>query len=319
MPRANNSIDIRLISKVSSMYYNQDYNQQEIADRLHISRPKVSRLLKQAREQGIIQISVVSSHSNFVELENALEQRFGLQEVLLVESESKMSSQVIKKQLGSAAADSLHRTVSEGDLIGVTWGTTLQAMVDAMQPKPIPDVHVVQSLGGVGPPEAKAHATDISRRLSQLLNSRLSLLPAPGIVGSKQAKEVLLSDRQVKGALELFSEINTLYVGLGAIETNPVLDQNNQEIPPNLYKEIINSDAVGDIALHFFDIEGNEIESQLKDLVIGISIEEVRQIDTVVGIAGGTEKTDVILGALRGNLIDVLITDTHTAKELLSK
>ncbi len=319
MSRATNSIDIRLISKVSSMYYNQEYKQQEIADRLHISRPKVSRLLKQAREQGIIQISVVSPHGSFVKLENALEERFGLKEVLLVESDSQMSSQIIKRQLGSAAAGSLHRTVAEGDLIGVTWGTTLQAMVDAMQPKAIPDVHVVQALGGVGPPEAKAHATDISRRLSQLLDSRLTLLPAPGIVGSKQAKEVLLSDRQVRGALDLFSEIDTLYVGLGAIKTNPVLDQDNEEIPPWLYEKIIDSDSVGDIALHFFDINGQEVDSKLKELVIGISIEEVKNVDTVVGIAGGIEKTEVILGALRGNLIDVLITDTQTAKKLLEE
>lgn len=319
MSRASNSIDIRLISKVSSMYYNQDYKQQEIADRLHISRPKVSRLLKQAREQGIIQISVVSPHGSFVKLENALEERYDLKEVLLVESDAQMSSQIIKRQLGSAAAGALHRTVTEGDLIGVTWGTTLQAMVDAMQPKAIPDVHVVQALGGVGPPEAKAHATDISRRLSQLLDSRLTLLPAPGIVGSKQAKEVLLSDRQVKGALDLFSEIDTLYVGLGAIETNPVLDQDNEEIPPWLYKEIIDSDSVGDIALHFFDINGQEVNSKLKELVIGISMDEVKRVDTVVGIAGGGEKTDVIQGALRGHLIDVLITDTQTAKKLLDE
>ncbi len=317
MLRANKSIENRLLSKVSSMYYEQKYNQQEIANRLHLSRPKVSRLLKQAREMGIVQISVLSPNNSFVELENALEDTYHLKEALIVDSEEEISDQIIKKQIGSAAADYLHRTISEGETIGVTWGTTLQAMVDAMPSKQVDNTHVVQALGGVGPPEAKAHATDISRRLSQLLKSKLTLLPAPGIVDSKEAKQVLLADRKVKGALDLFSTIDTLYVGIGALKTNPVLDRGHKELPPELYETITHSNAVGDIALRFFDKNGVEIDSPLKDLVIGISIEELKQIETVVGIAGGSQKVDVIRGALKNNLIDVLITDQKTARELV--
>lgn len=317
MLRANKSIENRLLSKVSSMYYEQKYNQQEIANRLHLSRPKVSRLLKQAREVGIVQISVVAPNNSFVELENALEDIYHLKEALIVDSEEKISDKIIKKQIGSAAADYLHRTISEGETIGVTWGTTLQAMVDAMPSKQVDNTHVVQALGGVGPPEAKAHATDISRRLSQLLKSKLTLLPAPGIVDSKEAKQVLLSDRKVKGALDLFSTIDTLYVGIGALKTNPVLDRDQKELPPELYETITHSNAVGDIALRFFDKNGEEINSPLKDLVIGISIEELKQIETVVGIAGGSQKVDVIHGALKNKLIDVLITDQQTARELV--
>lgn len=319
MARGEKSIKTRLLSKVSSMYYDQGLKQQEIANRLHLSRPKVSRLLKQAREEGIVKISVASPSDSFVELEKSLEKQYGLQEALIIDADPHLSDQGLKREIGSAAANYLHRTIMEGDVIGASWGTTLQAMIDAMHSKQVDNIHIVQALGGVGPPEAKAHATDISRRLSQLLNSRLTLLPAPGIVGSSEAKKVLFSDRQVNGALSMFSEINTLCVGLGALKTNPVLDRNNEELPPHMYEEIINSNAVGDIALRFFNINGIEIDSDLKDLVIGISIEQMKQVDTVVGIAGGTEKKDVIRGALEGNLIDVLITDNKTVKLLLSE
>lgn len=318
MVRGDKSIQNRLLSKVSSMYYDQSLNQQEIANRLHLSRPKVSRLLKQAREKGIVRISVVSPNDSFVEMEKALESRYGLKEALIIDTDSRISDNTLKREIGSAAANYLHRTIAEGDIIGVSWGTTLQAMIDAMPEKHVDNIHVVQALGGVGPPEAKAHATDISRRLSQLLSSRLTLLPAPGIVSSTEAKKVLLSDRQVNGALSMFSRINTLCVGLGALKTNPVLDHANQELPPGLHEEILNSEAVGDIALRFFDIHGDEIDSRLKDLVIGISIKEIKEVDTVVGIAGGRLKTDVIRGALEGNLINVLITDNQTVESLLS-
>lgn len=317
MPRTRDSIDIRLISKISSMYYKQDYNQQEIADRLHLSRPKVSRMLKQAREQGIVQISIVTPNGNFVEQEHALEKKFGLKEVILVESDPDMSAEVIKRQIGSAAANYLTRTVQEGDLIGVTWGTTLQAMLDSLQPKPIDNLHVVQALGGVGPPEAKAHATDISRRLSQIMEAKLTLLPAPGIVGSVQAKEVLLADPSVKNALSLFSKINTLYVGIGALDTNPVLNKNGAEISDTVSREIFNSDAIGDIALRFFGPDGKEADTSLKDLVIGVSPEQMMKIDTVVGIAGGPGKAAVIHGALTGKNINVLISDRITAEKVL--
>lgn len=318
MVRGDKSIENRLLSKVSSMYYDQSLNQQEIADRLHLSRPKVSRLLKQAREKGIVRISVISPSDTFVELEKALEEKYGLREALIIDMDSQTSDQRLKREIGTAAANYLLRTITEGDIIGVSWGTTLQAMVDVMPGRQIKNLHVVQSLGGVGPPEAKAHATDISRRLSQLLNSRLTLLPAPGIVGSIEAKEVLLSDRQVKGALDMFPKINILCVGLGALKTNPVLDRNSNELPAHLYDEMTNSNAVGDIALRFFDQQGNEVESSLKDLVIGISIEELKKVDTVVGIAGGPKKTEVIKGALNGKLIDVLITDNKTVEALLA-
>ncbi|SMO53834.1 transcriptional regulator [Gracilimonas mengyeensis] len=299
------------------MYYEQEYNQQQIANRLHLSRPKVSRLLKQAREVGIVQISVVSPTENFIELEKNLEEKFGLKEVLIVETDTQASGKVLKKQIGTAAANYLHRTISNGDTIGVSWGTTLEAVIDALPPKQTEDTHIVQALGGVGPPEDKAHTTDISRRLSQLLGSRLTLLPAPGIVGSTNAKEVLLDDRQVKVALSTFPSINRLFVGLGAIQTNPVLDEDSKEVPPGLYKEITASKAVGDIALRFFDVEGNPVSSTLDDLTIGITIDQIKAIDTVVGIAGGVEKREVILGALRGKFIDVLITDSRTAEMVL--
>ena len=319
MPKNRNSIDVRLLSKVSALYYNQDYNQQQIAERLQLSRPKVSRLLKQARKQGIVQISVVSPNGNFVELENSLENKFNLKEVLLIEADEQMSAQMVKRQIGSAAAEYLHRTIDEEDCVGVTWGTTLQAMIEAMQPKSIKDAHVLQALGGVGPPEAKAHAADISRRLSQVLDGRLTLLPAPGIVGSIEARDVLTNDRQVKNALDLFPEIDTLYVGIGALDTNPVLSKDQREISEEAYQEVMKSDAVGDVALRFFDSEGNDLDIKLNELILGISPEQIRATDTVVGMAGGPEKVKAIRGALNGGYIDVLITDNRTAESLLDQ
>ncbi len=319
MARSSNAVNIRLISKISTLYYHYDLTQQQIANRLRLSRPKVSRLLKQAKELDIVQITVKTPEDNFVDLENNLENKFKLKEVIITEvdlPESSESDFMMKRRLGLAGANYLDRTISEKDKIGVTWGTTLRQLVDMVQPKLMKDVHVIQTLGGIGPPEAKAHGTDISRSLSHLLNCKLTVLPAPAIVENIEAKKVLISDRRVKSALKLYNQINLAFVGIGAIETNPVLKKNNIEIPDSLREEIINSNAIGDIGLNFFDIDGNEVKTGLNELLLGISLEQLKNVDMVVGIAGGEKKFNSILGALRGEFINVLITDHITAGKL---
>ncbi|MEX2601890.1 MAG: sugar-binding transcriptional regulator [Balneolaceae bacterium] len=322
MSRPVDPLDLRLISKVSSLYYHRDLNQQEIASRLQLSRPKVSRLLKRARELGIVQISVTLPENHFIDKEIRIEKKFRLKEVVIVEGEAaedEHSVQALKRQLGVASATYLQRTLTGDETIGVTWGTTLQSMVESLNPTPAEDVHIVQTLGGVGPPEAKAHATDISRRLSGLFNCQLTLLPAPGIVDSKEARDILLADRRVKHTLGLFQNLTTAFVGIGALETNPVLAKGSHEISGELIQDILNSGAVGDIGLNFFGPDGQEIPTRFREQMIGITLKELKLTETVVGVAGGREKYRAILGALNGGHIDVLITDHHTADKLIEE
>ena len=308
----------RLMRKASSLYYVEGLKQREIADRLHLSRPKVSRLLQQARDEGIVQISIASDDETFTELESKLESLYGLEEVLITASPLPSrdgGSDALKQQVGRASAHYLRRSVSDGETLGVTWGTTLQAMMSALQPISMTDVHVVQTLGGVGPPEAEAHAADLSRRLAQLLGGQLTALPTPGIVDSTSARDVLISDRHVKAALELFPRITTAYVGVGAIDTNPIF-ADDPTVRDTVYDELVDSNAVGDIALRFFDGDGKSVRTSLDERLIGITLEQLSKVERVVGVAGGPQKVDAILGALRGGLIDVLITDRVTATKL---
>lgn len=257
--------------QASSLYYLQGFNQREITDRLHLSRPKVSRLLQRARDRDIVQISVTSPEGNFVDLESEFENRFDLEEVVITSSgpSEPNDSAFLKRQIG-AAANYLQRTVQEGDILGVTWGTTLRAMVQALQPMETENVHVVQTLGGVGPPEAEAHAADLSRRLAQLLDGRLTALPTPGIVDSPEVRDVLVSDRHAKTALDLFPDLTTAYVGIGTLSTNPIFDE-DPAVPDCTYDDLIAAQAIGDIALRFFDAEGEPVCTALEDQLIGIT------------------------------------------------
>lgn len=316
MPRRPQREDPRLLSKVSKLYYEQGLTQQEISERLHLSRPKVSRLLQRAREDGIVQITVVSPSGVYPDVEARLEAMYDLEEAVVVDVAQPSSQEAVSREVGVAAALYLQRTIADGQVIGISWGTTLNAMVSSLVPTPLRRCHVVQILGGLGPPEAETHATDLCRRMAHALGCKLTLLPAPGIVDSQEAKAVILSDVYVQRAMALFEKLDVAFVGIGAPTPNSVVMQAVSMLGLRELNDLVAQGVVGDIALRFFDAEGRPVPSDLDRRVIGITLEELKRVPRVVGVAGGPQKPQTIRAALRGRLINVLITDHVTAMEL---
>ncbi|HEX9013650.1 MAG TPA: sugar-binding transcriptional regulator [Anaerolineaceae bacterium] len=317
MPRLLPNEELRLLSKVSKLYYDEGMTQDEIVEKLQLSRSKISRLLRQAREEGVVQISVVSPPGVFPELELQLERRYGLQEVIVVDVRQPDNQAAVTRDLGNAAAGFLRRVVRSGDVIGISWGNTMRCMVDAMHFYPVPNSQVVQIIGGLGRPESEVHATELCRRLARSLNSRLVLLPAPGIVDSQQIKEIMLSDSHVQSALNMFARLTLALVGIGSPAPGALMMHDGSIVTPEEMEGLVQKGAVGDIALRFFDIQGRAVHSNVDDRVIGITLDELSQVERVVGVAGGPEKDSVLLGALQGKLINTLITDAAAAQRLL--
>lgn len=319
MPRKPQIADLRLMSKVSKLYYHRELTQQDISEKLHISRPKVSRLLQQARDEGIVQFIVHTPLGMYTDLEEQLEVKYGLKEAIVVEVIDPHSQDAVSREVGSAAASYFHRTLSDGDVIGISWGSTLNAMVNALQPQDSTGVQVVQMIGGVDLPEVEVHATSLCRRVSQFINSRLALLHAPGIVDNQEVKRALLSDSHMQHVFDLFNQINVAYVGIGAPIEDALLMRHGTIMNQEDLKYLLSLGAVGDIALRFFDQDGLPLQSELDDRVIGITLEQLKRINHVVGVAGGEQKRAAIHGALLGGLVHVLITDQLTALSLLNE
>lgn len=318
MPRTAQPKDPRLLSKVSRLYHEQGLTELEVATRLHLSRSKVSRLLKQARREGIVRITVLSPPGLFPELEDGLERTYGLQEAVVIEATEPASQQAVSQQIGTAAARYLQETLSDGEVIGVCWGNTLRAMVAALEPQKTRNVHVVQINGGLGPPTSETHATDLCRRMATALGSQLTLLPAPGIMATREARQAILSDPHVRSALDLIGQVTVAYVGMGVPSPTSILMRDGSIMSQEELAALLEAGAVGDIALRFFDAQGRPIGSELDERVIGITLEQLKAIRRVVGVAGGPEKDAIIRGALLGRYINVLITDHGTARRLLA-
>jgi DNA-binding transcriptional regulator LsrR (DeoR family) len=192
-------------------------------------------------------------------------------------------------------------------------------MVDTMQPSQRgAGAKVVQILGGIGNPGAEVHATHLTNRLARVIAGTATLLPAPGVVGSAEAKKVLLKDRFVREAMDVMKTVSMALVGIGSIEPSRLLAASGNVFSPGELKTLSDRGAVGDICIRFFDREGAPVTTPLNERVIGMDLEQLRKVERVVAVAGGRRKTAAIRGALVGKWVNVLITDRGTAERLVA-
>lgn len=307
----------RLMINVAKLHYEDGLTQKEISQKLRISRPTISRLMKDAIKFGIVNITIKDFADSFSDLEKHLSKAYGLDEVVVTRVSDVNSQAVVANELGMAAAYYFNRTVRNGDVVGVTWGNTLSSMVNNLKATKAMHITVVQLMGGLGDPAVSIHGTDIVRRISLLLESTVRLLPAPGIVDSIETARLLKSDKYISAALDAVNKADIIFAGVGSLSQNALLVQDETIITWENVKRIRDRGAVGEFALHFYDINGMLVDSDFEKKIIGIGWNELKAIDRVVAIAGGTEKIHAILGAIRGGFVNVLITDHQTANRLL--
>jgi DNA-binding transcriptional regulator LsrR (DeoR family) len=310
--------ELRQMAKVAHLYYTQGLRQSEICERLNIHQSTVSRVLQRAQREGIVRITVSPPAGTHAGVETELQSRFGLDEAVVVDCLEEDDQ--IARDLGAAAAFYLENTLRPDDVIGISaWSSALLSMVNALRPsRRFASTRVIQILGGVGDPNAEVHATQVTRRLADLIGGEATLLPAPGVVGSREARDVLMKDRFVREAVQLFSNVTLALVGVGATEPSRGLASSGNVFSPQELRSLVARGAVGDICLRFFDAAGRPVVTELNDRVISMELSRLTQVRRVVAVAGGSRKTAAILGALAGRFVKVLITDTATAERLLA-
>ncbi|MBT5828749.1 MAG: sugar-binding transcriptional regulator [Candidatus Latescibacteria bacterium] len=312
--------ELRLMTKVARMYYEQGLRQAVIATRLNLSQATTSRLLKRAEKEQIVRISVHVPRGIHAQLEEDLQAAYGLQEAIVADCEGE-DERGILRGIGSAAAFYLESTIAKNEVVGISsWSETLLSVVDAMHPLPLAaGVRIVQILGGIGNPVAEAHASRLVGRLATLVKGEANALPAPGVVGSVESLDVLRQDSYVRTAVEMFDHVSLALLGIGAIEPSTLLASSGNTFTSDERKQLKKSGAVGDVLLRFFDADGQPVDSALDARVTGMNLEQLRQVPRVVAIAGGQRKWKAVRGALTGGLIDVMITDQYTAATLVKQ
>ncbi len=314
----------RLLVKAARLYYENGLNQRVIAQRLSLSRQTVQRILREARDQAVVQILINPIIGIFSDLERSLEERFGLAEAIVVETTTSVNHEsqgTIARELGAGAAEYLRRAIRPHDKIVISVGNSLLGMVNALPHAShldANDLKVIQGVGGLGDPRQETYALQLVTRLSQALNAEPVLLAAPAVAGTRAARDSFLRDPHVARTLDLARTADMIFVGIGPSRSASVVVQDFWRVmQPSALDELQAHGAIGSINLRYFDADGRSFLSEFDERIIGLTLDEIKGIRRVAGVAGGFSKREAIRAALSGKLVNVLITDHITAQYLL--
>lgn len=312
------SENIDLLATVASLYYNFNQSQAEIASRFDLSPSKVSRLIKEARDRGIVEIQIHMPIPRDLELEQTLIREFGLKDAYILKTSADSDDEVSLDALGKLAANYLERVIEAlkpGAIIGVAWGTGVHATVLALPNRASHNIDVVQLMGGVG--ALAVDGPDLARIITEKLGGRHYDLHAPVLVEKAAAREMFMAEPAVRNGIVRAQSAQLAITGIGAIH-----EDTSSFLRAGLFNradlvQLRDQGIVGEICGRFYDINGNWQDYEINQRIIGIELENLRKIPLVLTIARGSTKVFSILGALRGKYIKILVTDDITASAVL--
>lgn len=317
----NDELDnIRMVSKVAHLYHNVGIDQVEIATRLNISQARVSRFLKLAKGAGIVKNVVITPSGLFSELEHAVESKFGIAQIHIVDGSGESEPELMQT-LGEVLASAFVVLPLENKSIGFTaWSRSFRSFVSALQfSKSVKVEKIVELLGGIGQPALQHLISTSTENFAKLTNSEPVFLRVPGVVKSKEMREILTKTySQTHRALEEFSKLDVAMVGIGSVEAKAYNAKDFNFFSDEQFDLARSKGAVAEINLRFIDAYGIPVRTQLDNLVIGITLEQLRGIPLKIGVSGGLSKHQATLAVVRGKWIDVLITDQETAQYLMN-
>jgi DNA-binding transcriptional regulator LsrR (DeoR family) len=305
----------KLLPKIAHLYYLEDMNQDEIAGRLNINRVRVSRYLKKARENKVVEIKINYSKESHQELERLIEKKYSLKECIIIPAhENRME---ILREMATTLTSLLLRVAKDGDTVGVNWGITLKEVAALMDSAKKLDITVVPIVGGIGRIEMGIHTNSIAKTFADVFGGTSYVINAPAILDSKKTKDILMCDSNTREIFELLENMKCTvfsFSDLGpesSYEKFGLMDRDEIEYLKKL-------GAVGDVNLDFLNKQGEHIPNRFNDRVIALPVSKIRKTKNVIGIACGSRKSEITLAVLRGKIVNILIIDKELADSVLS-
>ncbi len=306
--------ELKLITKIARLYYLNDLNQQAIAEKLNISRTKVSRYLTKAKKNKIIEIKISSPFERFEEFSYQIEKKYNVKECIIVSSST--SQDEIYKNLASALNELLCRILKEGNYIGVGWGMTLKSVVKLIEPSTRIYINVIPLVGGLGKIGIEVHTNLVASLLAEKFGGISYSIHSPAVLDSQFAKQILEKDSSIKEVLDMMDKVSVALLGMSDIGPDSTMVKTGN-FTFHDFEYLASLGVVGDVNLIFIDRYGKEVKNKLDDRILKAPLIKIQKIKNVIGIAFGKKKVDVIRAALTGKIINILITDEETAINLL--
>jgi DNA-binding transcriptional regulator LsrR (DeoR family) len=305
-----------LHAEIAEMYFHEGITQAQIADKVGINRSMVSRILAEARRKGIVEVKVHRPVMFDRELQERLVSRFRLHSAYVFEFHGE-DAVLLKAELAEAGAYVLKKFLIPGSVLGLAWGSTVHETVKAFRSDQSLRIKIVQLVGAIGARNTHFDGHWLVQSLSEKVNGEGYYLNAPFMVGSPEVARALVNDPSISEVIRLWKQIEIGLFGIGTVDPRYSSFYNAGFVDLDELEKLSGEGAVGDVCGLHFNVRGQVSGSDFESHLIVIPRGELLQIPIRLGVAGGRGKTSAILGALRGSYINVLVTDSQTATELL--
>jgi deoxyribonucleoside regulator len=303
-----------VILKVLHLYYEHDLTQAEVGARMGFSRPKVSKLIAEGRERGLVKIEIAEPADDLVPLEISLEDRYGLSEAVVVAtSEDRETTEL---SAGRAGAALLARVCTPETVLGLSWGVSMRALADATPRRAFRCRKVVPLVGGMGKAHTQLHSDQVCADLAEKLGAECLHLAAPAIARSSRSRAELVAMPGIGDTLAEGAACDVAVVGIGGILPSSTMVEAGY-FTLEEFLGLRERGIVGDVCCHFLDDEGRTRYPELSERIVGLTPDELRAIDRTIGIATGAEKARGVAAVVRGGFVQALVCDRDLARSLL--
>lgn len=310
-----------MLAEVSRLYYVEDLTQGEIAQRVGGSRSNVSKMLKEARKRGLVEIKIRTPFETAPRLQEELKAQLGLRECLvLAAADLKSPNSEPADAMGRMAAFAalyLQENLSDDSILGVGWSRTIYRSVNSGHWQKKRGVNVVQLMGSVGGGIPELNGISIAARLADALGANAHYLHAPMLVTNSEVRDGLLRDQNIRRTLEMARRADTVVAGIGEIGSDHgqylTGYLNNADL-----EYIRDNGAVCDVCGSYFSRDGGLVSLEMNERTVAIGHEDLRRAPNRIGVSWGAHKALANIGAARSELINILITDEDAAQEMLA-
>lgn len=301
------------LAYVAERYYNDERSRIEIAEELGISRFKIARMLEEARELGVVTITVETPGPIDAQLSRQIREKFGLHRALVVATPME-NPEVVQQYLGRVAAQLLQELVSTGDVVGLTAGRTLTVMTRNLSS--LATAEIVQLSGVAG--SSQGTAVEVIRRASLVSGGRAYTMYAPLMMSDPDAAAIMRRQPEIAETMEQYSRVGLAMVAIGSWQppdselfASAVLDSRTRSA-------LLQRGVVADVGALLLARDGSIIHD-LDSRSLAATEEHLRSMPEVIGVAGGRNKTEAVRAALYSGIVTSLVTDSSLARRLLTR
>jgi len=308
--------NLKLISKILKMYYIDGLTQTEIADKLFISRIKVARFLYYARDNKMVEVKINVPLGEFDSLESEFEKKFGLNDCRIVPALE--NREELYKYLAFELSDILDRILNENEYVGVSWGTTLEGLGKYLEVNKRKNIKILPVCGAVGV-EGKEYTTNATTRLfSEKLGGMYYTINVPACLDTREAKEILEKDSNTLQILKHIKNISTSILAASDINLETSFGRLGHFTKDDV-DYIKGLGIVGILNFEFLDRDGNLILNKLTDRILRLyPLDAIKNTKNAIMVSFGQQKVDIMRAILKGRLVNMLLTDESTARQILN-